>query len=89
MISYYNIAIVDIIFFFSQVCNSKDFKHYYFIILFEKKNAKLIHTWCKFIAQYVLFSCYLLHLTLLLLNTTCPVLANSVDPDQLASEEAN
>ena len=28
-------------------------------------------------------------LILLLLNTTCPVLANSVDPDQLASEEAN
>ena len=28
-------------------------------------------------------------LTLLLLNTTCPVLANSVEPDQLASEEAN
>ena len=28
-------------------------------------------------------------LTLLLLNTTCPVLANSVDTDQLASEEAN
>ena len=28
-------------------------------------------------------------LTLLLLNTTCPVLANSVDPDQLASDEAN
>ena len=30
-------------------------------------------------------------LTLLLLNTTCPVLANSGDPDQLASasEEAN
>ena len=26
-------------------------------------------------------------LTLLLLNTTCPVLANSVDQDQLASEE--
>ena len=25
----------------------------------------------------------------LLLNTTCPVLANSVDPDGLASEEAN
>ena len=23
------------------------------------------------------------------LNTTCPALANSVDPDQLASEEAN
>ena len=29
------------------------------------------------------------HLTLLLLNMTCPVLANNVDPDQLASEEAN
>ena len=28
-------------------------------------------------------------LALLLLNTTCPVVANSVDPDQLASEEAN
>ena len=28
-------------------------------------------------------------LTLLLLNMTSPVLANSVDPDQLASEEAN
>ena len=28
-------------------------------------------------------------LTLLLLNTTCPVLTNSGDPDQLASEEAN
>ena len=28
-------------------------------------------------------------LTLLLLSTTFPVLADSVDPDQLASEEAN
>ena len=28
-------------------------------------------------------------LTLLLLNTTCRVLENSVDPDQLASEETN
>ena len=27
--------------------------------------------------------------TLLLMNMTCPVLANSVDTDQLASEEAN
>ena len=26
---------------------------------------------------------------LLLLNTTCPVLSNSVDPDQLSSSEAN
>ena len=30
-----------------------------------------------------------IELTLFLLNTTFPVLANSVDPDQLASEEAN
>ena len=28
------------------------------------------------------------YLTPLLLNTACPVLANHVDPDQLASEEA-
>ena len=28
-------------------------------------------------------------LTLLMLNKSRPVLANSVDPDQLASEEAN
>ena len=28
-------------------------------------------------------------LTLLLLKTTSPVLANSVDPDQLVSKEAN
>ena len=28
-------------------------------------------------------------LALLLLNRTCPVLANSVDPDQMASEEDN
>ena len=28
-------------------------------------------------------------LTLLLLNTSCPALANSIEPDQLASEEAN
>ena len=30
--------------------------------------------------------CHLAELTILLLNTTCPVLANSVDLDQLASE---
>ena len=32
---------------------------------------------------------YAMKLALPLLNTTCPVLANSVDPDQLASEEVN
>ena len=34
-------------------------------------------------------STLLFNLTILLLNTTCPVLANSVDTDQLASSEAN
>ena len=32
---------------------------------------------------------YCVSLTLLLQNMTCLVLANSVDPDQLASSEAN
>ena len=31
----------------------------------------------------------LIIITLLLLNTTYPVFANNIDPDQLASEEAN
>ena len=40
--------------------------------------------------KYVIFLCIVhINLTLLLLNMTCPVLANSIDPDQLASEEAN
>ena len=30
-----------------------------------------------------------MYLTLFLLSMTCPILANSVDPDQLASEEAS
>ena len=38
----------------------------------------------------IIFQTYSRTLTLLLLNRTCPVLANSVDPDQLASSsEAN
>ena len=32
---------------------------------------------------------YALVLILFLLNTSCPVLANSVDPDHLAPKEAN
>ena len=52
--------------------------------------SKYLHSWSIW-----MFTCQLQNvtipefLTLLLLNTTCPVLANSVDPDQLASEEAN
>ena len=44
-----------------------------------------------FIYLFIFFTyfCMYVSLTFLLLNTTCPVLANSVDPDQLASEEAN
>ena len=38
----------------------------------------------------MLFSPHIIfNLNTLLLNTTCPVLANSADPDHLASEEAN
>ena len=50
---------------------------------------------CSKLQYDILFQIFLMTsessfiLTLLLLNTTCPVLANSVDPDQLASEEAN
>ena len=50
------------------------------------KPSKIIPPW---------FCCYefeikvCLILTLPLLNTTCPVLVNSADPDQLASSEAN
>ena len=42
--------------------------------------------------MWVCESCFVnpfIVLTLLLLNMTSPVLANGVDPDQLASEEAN
>ena len=43
----------------------------------------------KVLSETVLSAILQVLLTLLLLNTTCPVLADSVDPDQLASEEAN
>ena len=47
------------------------------------------YTYLLIAGQGLHFSHSLFTLTLFLLNTTCPVLANSVDPDQLASEEAN
>ena len=45
-------------------------------------------------SQFVVESSLVFHhsvemLTLILLNQTCPTFANSVDPDQLDSEEAN
>ena len=47
------------------------------------------HNWNDGKWGFVQFVNFLTFLTLLLLNTMCPVLANSVDPDQLGSEEAN
>ena len=59
----------------------------YFCRKWEKKYLDTpIISGDKFWSLYLLFK-YML--TLLLLSMTCPVLANSVDPDQLASEEAN
>ena len=49
-------------------------------------NLKISRSYC---ANACLSHIYYKSLTLLLRNTTCPVLANSVDPDQLASSEAN
>ena len=43
----------------------------------------------QYLEQSFIVSKMFERLTLLLLNTTCHALANSVDPDQLASEEAN
>ena len=53
----------------------------------EKKNLEshLLHIWLGALrVNYIEVT-----LTLLLLNRSSSVLANSVDPDQLASEEAN
>ena len=49
-------------------------------VLWENMVTRLIWIWALHIWS---------NLTILLLNTTCPVLANSIDPDQLASSEAN
>ena len=63
-------------------------------VFMEKKIRNMNTFWLKkhlTCIQTSLFNYMWLHLklTLTLLKTTCPVLANSVDPDQLASEEAN
>ena len=55
-------------------------KHNLFSLKNEKQNE-------KFSSAAVVIDTF--RLTLLLLSTTCPILANSADPDQLASEEAN
>ena len=47
----------------------------------QKKNKKKL--------VIILLEAIQLMLNLPLLNTTCPVLANSIDPYQMASEEAN
>ena len=55
----------------------------------EMAHYELSHLDLHCLHRYWFWSARLKELTLLLLNTTCLVLANSVDPDQLASEEAN
>ena len=61
-----------------------------------RQRNRFVPSWCikkmEYVEVYIIrrtFQNFVVYLTLLLLNTTCPVLANSVDPDQLASEEAN
>ena len=71
--------------------------HFFFFFFSKKSNVKP-EAWCQ-CSLYEYIDVVLsnnLHdwmlkmiLTLLLPNTTCPVLANTVDPDQLASEEVN
>ena len=54
------------------------------------KNVYVLGTYCwKLLIKMVLINTFIIFLTLLLLNMTCPVLANSVDPDQLDSEDAH
>ena len=52
------------------------------------RKPKLIW-YCLLHALTVLILILKVQILTLLLNTTCPVLANSVDPDQVASEEAS
>ena len=58
------------------------------VLFASNGNAILGQAYNAQIGEYKLLN-YIRCLTLLLLNTTCHVLANRVDPDQLASEEAN
>ena len=48
---------------------------------------ELFHNFTQYLIYNLFSQRHSLYLTLLLLNTTCLVLANIVDPDQLASEE--
>ena len=53
-------------------------------------NESLLYLWFRCIYYDECIALYFrMYKTLLLPNMTCPVLANSGDPDQLASEEAN
>ena len=65
-------------------------------MLLWRKKKNICNFWLKKVPYLDLVCMLFIHpqpakckLTLLMLNMTCPVLANSVDPDQLASEEAN
>ena len=51
--------------------------------------TRKLHHPCRIFSYIALPRISIYLLTLHLLNMTCPVLANHVDPDQLASSEAN
>ena len=60
-----------------------------FSIYLNRRIFVMMHTFCDkafIIRMNLFFVDFIDVLTLLLQNTTCPVLVNSVDPDQLAFE---
>ena len=60
------------------------------ILIFSKRLKSSFPTdRSKAVFRFQVFCLGLFDLTILLLNTTCPALANSVAPGQLAPEEAN
>ena len=73
----------------TKMCFSKGRILWRFVIkiCLIKRSTEVIRTQWKYFLQDPRTERIIL--TLLLLNTTCPVLVNSVDPDQLASEESN
>ena len=56
-------------------------------LIFKWISSKLKYTEEEYGSEYLRF--FRIILTLVLLNPDIPCFANSVDPDQLASEEAN
>ena len=77
-------------------CDAKEEDHRRYDRMAKKVGVKFVMSvlnigtlvWAKMpgYCRFVLLKLEAINLTLLLLNTTYPVLANSVDPDQLASD---